>query len=154
MSAPSAHEDAIRRLAAFYSDAVNHHDHVRAASVYAPDGRLQMFEGPEFIGRDAVQEAMRQTFAAFSFMHQSCHSGLVDVSGAEARGRWSIFELSSKVDSTAISLFAGAYEDELVLLDDVWRFKRRRITVRMRSQIDAEKLKVLPAIPPEFAFLV
>ena len=137
-----ADEAAVRRLAACYTDAVNHDDPLRAASVYAEDGRLISFDGSEFAGRANLAEAFRATFAAFSFIHQVCHAGLVEVSGDRAVARWSVYEVNRKLEEDSLSIFFGTYEDEAVRLPEGWRFSRRQLRTTARARVETSQLKI------------
>ena len=64
----SSPEEAIRYLTAFYSDAINHHEPLRAASVYAQDGRLAPLDAPELVGRDAIAQAIQQSLAPLALL--------------------------------------------------------------------------------------
>src|SRR5688572_33074733 len=86
-------ENAIRRLVAFYSDAVTQLDAGRAASVYVEDGCVSI-AGAELHGRAAIEEGMRQTFAAFALLQLIAHGGLIHVDGDSAMARWSTIELA------------------------------------------------------------
>jgi SnoaL-like domain len=136
-------EHAIRRLTAFYSDAVTHLDAARAASVYTADGCVSIV-GTQIIGRAAIEDGMRQTFSAFALLQLIEHGGLICVEGARATARWSTIELGVRRESTALNCIAGRYEDELVRLPEGWRFKKRSFTLAGRAQIDTAKLQLNP----------
>jgi hypothetical protein len=143
-----ADENAIRRLTAFYCDAVAHQDPDRAASVYAEDGTLGVHGTEErIVGRKAIADTFRHTFATFSFMQQVAHAGLVDVAGGRATARWSIIEINRRLNEDALSVLFGAYEDELTKLDAGWRFSKRTIRVRTRTLIPISKFKLMPLVP-------
>lgn len=139
-------ESAVRRLTAFYCDAVNHHDPARAVSVYARDGQLVMPDGTQIIGREAIGEGVQRTLAAFSFIHQICHSGLIDIHGDHASARWSFLELARRIADPAMGMIIGTYEDDLVRTEEGWRFSRRRLHIGQRALIDLAKLKSFPAL--------
>jgi hypothetical protein len=134
-------ENAIRRLVAFYSDAVTHLDASRAASIYTHDGCISV-AGTEIIGQSAIEEGMRQTFSAFALLQLIAHGGLIDVDGDRARARWSTIELAVRRESMELSCIFGRYEDELVRLAEGWRFKRRTFTLAGRALLDAAKLQL------------
>jgi hypothetical protein len=136
-----ADEAAIRRLAAYYSDAVTHLDAARAASVYAVDG-LVAIAGHEIAGRGAIESGMRETFGQFSLLQLIEHGGLVEISGNEAMARWSTVELAVRQGAKALGVIFGRYEDQLVRLPEGWRFKRRSFTLAGRTQIESTKLQL------------
>lgn len=139
---PKADDDAaIRRLVAFYSDAVTNLDAGRAAAVYAEDGEVAI-AGQAIVGRQAIEEGMRQTFASFSLLQLIAHAGLIEIEGDEARGRWSTVELTVRHGATDVGCIFGRYEDELVRLAEGWRFKRRSFTMAGRTLIKTEKLQL------------
>jgi uncharacterized protein (TIGR02246 family) len=136
-------EAAIRRLVAFYCDAVNHRDPERAATVYAEDGCLSA-DGTDFVGRAVVAGVLGRLLVQYEFAHQIAHAALIEVDGDRATARWSIVEINSLVTSPGLSFFLGTYEDELVRLPEGWRFKRRTLHTIARSLLDPKKLKAFP----------
>jgi len=134
-------EQAIRRLVALYSDAVTHLDAARAASIYAADGCVSI-AGNEIVGRPAIEEGMRQTFASFALLQLIAHGGLIAVEGDRARARWSTIELAVRRDSTDLNCIFGRYEDELVRLPEGWRFRKRSFTLAGRALLDTVKLQL------------
>jgi ketosteroid isomerase-like protein len=136
-------ESAIRALTAFYSDAVTHLDAARAASIYADDGCVSI-AGAELHGRQAIQQGMRQSFAAFDILQLIEHGGIVEVEGDSARARWSTVELTIKRGASQLNVIFGRYEDELARLPEGWRFKRRSFTMAGRTQIETAKTQVNP----------
>jgi hypothetical protein len=122
----SSDESAIRSLAAAYSHAIARRDAAAAAAVYAEDGVLSAFFGPEIVGRDKVEEALRQTLAPLAFIVQTCASGLVEVEGDRARSSWSVIEWLQDTGKTDLGCCFGLYEDQLARRPEGWRFTRRR----------------------------
>jgi hypothetical protein len=153
-TAALADENAIRRLYAFYVDAANSIDFVRAASVYAPDAHLSVMGAPDIVGREAIGEALRQTFVTFEMIHQVCHAIVIDVKGDRAVGRCSIYELNFRPGETTMSMFFGGYEDQLVKRPEGWRFSRRDLRVRVRTMIETSKLKLMPSVPHGLEFSI
>lgn len=134
---------AIRRLVAFYSDAVSRLDAARAASVYAEGGCVSI-AGAELQGRAAIEQGMRGTFSAFSLLQLIAHGGLIDVDGDNATGRWSTIELGVRRDANEMSCIFGRYEDEMVRLPEGWRFQKRSFTMAGRTLIPTAKLQLNP----------
>lgn len=119
-------EFAIRNLAASYSHAVARLDHEPAAAVYADDGVLSAFFGPEIAGRAAIAEAFRQTFAPLAFLIQQCAAGMIAIEGDRARASWSVSEWFRNKDDDVLGCCFGLYEDQLVRSKTGWRFAHRR----------------------------
>jgi uncharacterized protein (TIGR02246 family) len=146
-------EAEIRRLVAFYSDAVTHLDAARAASVYADDGCVSIV-GAELHGRGAIEEGMRQSFSNFSLLQMIAHGGLVDVDGDRAQARWSTVELAVRRGSTELSCIFGCYEDQLVRLPAGWRFQRRTFTMGGRTLLPTAKIQLNAEFASALRFLV
>lgn len=139
MPTTNAHDDTpIRRLAAAYSHAVMRLDPVAAAAVYTEDGVLSAFFGPEIVGRPAIEEAFRQTFAPIKWITQSISAGVVDRVGDTARGSWTVVEWLQNRDQKGLACCFGVYEDQAVLTADGWRFKRRRFHPFYRGTVPSE----------------
>jgi uncharacterized protein (TIGR02246 family) len=134
-------DDAIRRLTASYSNAVARCDARRAASIYVEDGRVSI-AGRETIGRLAIEEGMRQSFAAFSLLQMIAHGGLIRVDGDEADASWSTTELAIRRGSDTLDIIFGRYEDRLVRSAEGWRFARRVFTLAGRTQVDTIKSQI------------
>jgi hypothetical protein len=117
---------AIRNLAAAYSHAVARLDGEAAAAVYAEDGVLSAFFGPEIVGRAQIAEALRLTLAPLDFIIQTCAAGLIDIQGDRARASWSVTEWYRTRGEGALGCCFGLYEDQLARGPEGWRFARRR----------------------------
>lgn len=137
-------ESAIRELVATYSDAVTHLDPARAASVYAADGCV-VIAGYETKGRDAIEQGMRQSFAAFDLLQLIAHGGLITIDGDRAQARWSTIELTKRKGAPDLGVIFGRYEDDLVRLAAGWRFGKRVFAMAGRMQIPAAKVQFDPA---------
>ena len=136
--------DAIRRITAFYSDAITHLDAARAASIYTEDGVVEIV-GVRTAGRDAIENGMRQSFAAFELLQLIAHGGMIDVDGDLARARWSTVELAIRRGSKDLNVIFGRYEDALIRQSDGWRFKQRVFTMAGRTQVQTAKLQLNPS---------
>jgi uncharacterized protein (TIGR02246 family) len=150
---PIEDDAAIRRLVAFYSDAVTQLDAARAASIYADDGCVSI-AGAELYGRAAIEEGMRQSFSAFALLQLIAHGGLVDVDGDTATARWSTIELAVRRDATEMSCIFGCYEDDMVRLPEGWRFKKRSFTLAGRTLLPMAKLQLNPDFAPTHPFAI
>ena len=145
-------EHGIRRLISSYCDAVGRLDAASAARLFAPDARVRIADFAELVGRDAIAEGLRQSFAATDFLHQRCGTGLIDVEGNSARARLSVFEVNRKPNQDALGMIFGFYEDEYARLDEGWRFFRRRYTLQLRALLPASKIQQVADFIPSSAF--
>jgi len=136
-------EAAIRRLTAYYSDAVTHLDAARGASVYAIDGRVKILD-LETEGREAIEAGMRQSFATFRFLQMIEHGGIIQLNGDRAIARWSTIELGIRHTSDQLNVIFGRYEDSLVRLEEGWRFQRRVFALAGRTLLETAKIKADP----------
>lgn len=134
-------ESEIRDLIAAYSDAVTHLDAARAAAVYAEDGCVVIM-GRETRGRAAIEQGMRDSFAAFELLQLIAHGPRISICGDEAEARWSTIELTIRRGSRQLGVVFGRYDDALVREDSAWRFRRREFTMAGRTLADAEKLQI------------
>jgi len=150
---PISDDAAIRRLVAYYSDAVTHLDAVRAASVYADDGCVSI-AGAELYGRAAIEEGMRQSFSAFALLQLIAHGGLIDADGDQATGRWSTIELTVRRGATDMSCIFGCYDDQMVRLPEGWRFRKRSFTMAGRTLLPTAKLRLNPDFGPTHHFSI
>jgi SnoaL-like domain len=145
-------EQAIRRLISSYCDAVGRLDAASATRLFAPDARVKIADFSELVGRDAIAEGLRQSFAATDLLHQRCDTGLIDVEGARARARLSVFEVNRKPNQDAFGMILGFYEDEYARLTEGWRFYRRRYTLQLRALVPASKIQQVADFIPSAVF--
>jgi SnoaL-like domain len=145
-------EYGIRRLISSYCDAVGRRDAAAAARLFAPDAHVRIAGFPELVGRDAIFEGMCQSFAVTGFLHQRCDSALIDVEGNRARARLSVLEANRKPNQDALGIIFGVYEDDYVLLDEGWRFSRRRYTLQLRTLLPTSKIQQVADFIPSVDF--
>lgn len=145
-------ESAIRRLVGLYCDAVNRSDPEAAGDLFASDARIRIDRFPELNGADAIRAGFRQTFGHFGFVRQQCDVALIDVAGGSARARIQVIEASHRAGEQTVSLIYGFYEDEYVLLEQGWRFYRRRYTMQFRTLLEAKKLQLAEGLDLAFKF--
>ena len=118
-------KQAICELAAAYTDAVNRMDWDAMAEVYCETGELRLGDAPAIVGRDAILDAFEQLMHHDrDYVFQMTHSGLVEVNGSTARGRWWFSELKKPTDGPPEYLF-GVYEDRMDRTEAGWRFASR-----------------------------
>lgn len=125
---------AIRALVARYVDAVMFRDDVRWQETWAEDGVWNLM-GHEVRGRSAIVSTWRAAMAGFPFVFQVAHSGVVELEGDEASGRWTLSELVETADGTRM-LTLGLYHDRYRRLPEGWRFASRRLEVRYQGPPD------------------
>jgi hypothetical protein len=137
-------ELAIRRLVAIYSDAITCRDPAAAATVFAEDGVLHAFSGPEVVGRDNIREALGGRSRARSdaeapsvatapaepgFSIQLTRFVAVDFHGDTANGRSYYLEFSRGPERDSVGRYStGVNEDTYVRTPEGWRIARRRLT--------------------------
>jgi hypothetical protein len=124
-------ENAVRSLAAAYSDAVNRRDPEGMAAVFAPDGIIEKpGYGDPVQGVEKITKRYRRLQRERDFLCQMIYSGIVEINGDRANARWWFGELKKPVDSDDWLYMIGCYQDEVVRLDIGWRFARRcQVTV-------------------------
>src|SRR3546814_5094944 len=116
---------SIYELAAAYTDAVNRMDWAAMAQVYCETGELRLGDAPAIIGRDAIRNAFERLMCHDrNYVFQMTHSGLVEVDGSTARGRWWFSELKKPTDGPPEYLF-GVYEDRMDRTEAGWGFDRK-----------------------------
>jgi ketosteroid isomerase-like protein len=147
-----AAERAIRRLISLYCDAVRRGDPDAIGELFTPDARVRIAELPERVGRQEIVEGLRRTMAGFSYLHQTCDTGLIDVEGELARARHGVIEANRPNGAEALNVIFGAYEDEYRLSEAGWRFHRRRFGLQFRVQLAAAELQQFSQFAPGFAF--
>lgn len=114
----------IRNLVARYAHAVGERDEAAWSSTWAADAEWHIL-GQTHTGREAIVGFWKRAVAGFPFILQQASSGLVEVDGDRARGRWSVTEWANDADGSGRATF-GTYHDEYRRLDQGWRFQVRR----------------------------
>ena len=147
-----AAESAIRRLVSLYCDAVARRDPDAVAVLFTPDARVRIADLPERVGQQEIVEGLRRTMSAFSYLHQKCDTGLIDVNGGSARARLGVLEANRTNGADGLNLIFGFYEDEFMRLEDGWRFHRRTFTLQFRTVVPTSEIQQLPEFIPAFAF--
>ena len=143
-------ESAIRRLIARYSDAVSRKDADAIGPLFTPDARVTIADGPVRIGTREIVDGLRRTISGFSFLHQKCDTGLIDVDGESARARIGIFEANRQLGADSLSLIFGTYEDEFRRFQGEWRYHRRRFTLTYRVVVPAAQIEHFADFRPAF----
>ena len=86
-------------------------------------------------GVDAIVEYWVGAVDAFDAIVQMAHNGQVTVDGDRASGRWYISEHTQRRDGTT-GLLLAYYDDTYAVVEGVWRFTNRVITVLYRGPGD------------------
>jgi hypothetical protein len=143
-------ESAIRRLISGYGDSVSRRDPDSVRALFTPDARVRIADGAERVGHEAIVEGLRRTLSAYSFLHQKCDTGLIDVVGDHARARLATFETNRLSGTDSLAMIFGTYEDEYMLFGKEWRFHRRRFTLQLRTVVLVSEIQQLPDLVPAF----
>lgn len=133
-AATLADERAIERLIARYADAVNRRDGEEWAALWTEDGVWKAF-GHSFEGRDRVFATWSGAMQGFRFVFHVIHSGVIDVRGDVAHGRWTVSEQLQSANGEP-SLLLALYHDDYRREKDGWRFARRELEVRYQGPPD------------------
>lgn len=129
-SAQAADVIAIQHLAVGYAEAVSRGDVDEAVQVFAPDGVLASPTTEDAVGPSAIAAVVKSTIAGLDFVFQTVHLGLVTVDGDRAFARFPITEWARRSADERGIQFLGFYDDDLVRLEQGWRFSRRRLVPR------------------------
>lgn len=91
-------------------------------------GELGCFEG-----RDRIHRFFQNMPNVMSFaVHHVTNSAVnVDSTARRATGRWYLLQAATTVENNSAVWLMARYEDELVHLDDTWKFQR--VTLRARA---------------------
>lgn len=143
-------ENAIRRLISTYCDGVAQRDADAACLGFAPDVRVRIAHLPERIGHEAAVEGLRRTLSGYTFLHQKCDTGLIDVMGDHARARLGVIEMNQAIGGDSLFLMTGFYEDEYVLLAEGWRIHRRHFTPQIGMTLPASSVQLFPDFVPAY----
>ena len=122
---------AIRELIDRYCYAVNERDWPVLESCYTEDAVWDVGKPLNFRleGRKAIVEMASTKISEEDFVVQTSHATVVWLDGAKARAHSTIKEVvRSKGGAAGIQILA-TYADELVKLDEEWRFKVRTYRV-------------------------
>jgi ketosteroid isomerase-like protein len=145
-------EIEINRLLAAYSHAVMRLDPVASAAVYTENGVLSAFNGPDIVGRAAIEAAFVATFTPVRFLIQNCGASVIEVDGDTARASSSVSEILQMKNGEQLSCCFGNYDDVLVRTADGWRFARRRFNPFFRGNLQSDGKKYAdPAAPHTYA---
>jgi len=125
--------EAIQRVIARYTDAINRRDFAVLDEVFAPDGvwnvdagdgRVFRFEGPQ------IRAGISGLVGNSAFTVQLASLPVIEIDGDRARSRCMLFETLEQPAIGARFQNFGLYEDELSKLDGRWVFQSRRFTMK------------------------
>jgi uncharacterized protein (TIGR02246 family) len=118
-----------RSVIAAYSDAVMCRDATAAASLFAEDAVLSAFDGPDVVGRTAIETALRRRLEGGSegFAVQMTMTIGVSGQGDRAVARSHYLEISSPGLGATGRLSMGSMADELSRGPTGWRIQRRTL---------------------------
>ncbi|HEX7856371.1 MAG TPA: nuclear transport factor 2 family protein [Sphingobium sp.] len=133
--------DAIRRLLALYCDAVSRRDPDAISSLFTQDAVVTIADGADRIGPAEIVEGLRRAVSVFSYLHQKCDTGFIDIDGERASARVNILEVNRLGDSDSVTMICGVYEDDFRVDDGAWRFCRRRFTLQFRTVLAAREIE-------------
>jgi ketosteroid isomerase-like protein len=127
-------ERAIEALIARYADAVNRRAAEDWEALWTRDGVWSAF-GQSFEGRDAVVGTWKAAMQGFRLVFHVIHSGVIELDGDNAHGRWSISEQLQSTNGTPGTLLA-LYHDDYRREREGWRFARRELEVLYQGPPD------------------
>jgi hypothetical protein len=145
--------DSIRRLLSLYCDAVSRREPDAIGALFMPDAVVTIAHFPDRIGRPAIIDGLRRTISKFTFLHQKCDTGLIDVAEDQAWARIGVLEINRATDSPErLNLICGTYEDEYRRDSGGWGFQRRRFTLQFRTLLQASAAEEFPPFVPHRPF--
>jgi hypothetical protein len=106
-------ELSVRTLIARYADSVNRRDPDDWANLWTEDGV-------------AVVGAWSAAMNGFSFVFHVAHSGVVEVDGDRAKGRWTVSEQLVNTQGQP-GLLLALYHDDYRREAGAWKIARRRL---------------------------
>jgi ketosteroid isomerase-like protein len=120
----------IEALRGEFTDAVMMRDYDRGASLFTPDGVLQMPNVPvELAGREQIRVAGERLQGLWEYFVQTTHPGVIQLDGDTASGRAYMSELGRGRDGRS-ELNYAIYHDRYQRTGDGWKFTERVYEVR------------------------
>ena len=115
----------IEALRGEFTDAAMMRDRARLASLFTPDGALQMPNIPaELVGREQIRAGGERLQAQWEFFVQTTHPGTIQLDGDTATGRAYMHELMRLRDGSSHVNYA-IYHDRYQRTPDGWKFAER-----------------------------
>jgi ketosteroid isomerase-like protein len=136
-----ADELGIRNLVSCYADAVNRRDLQLWRSTWAPHAEWHI-AGKGLAGREAICQYWEAAMGGFEGVIQMVAQGTVAISGDQAEGVWTIWEVGLR--GGAGSLVVGSYADRYAKVASGWSFNARAFTVCYRGALPAGTFSPFP----------
>ena len=147
----SADEEAIKRLYASYTDAVNRRDPAGMAAVYAEDVEFVITQhehlgmGKPILGREKMLKGATRLMQDRDHVFQILHSTLVELDGDRAKSRCWFSEVKKPVGRNWEYGFL-VFQDEAVKLPEGWRIARRNVASLLRRELSATEFETWPFV--------
>jgi ketosteroid isomerase-like protein len=120
----------IEALRGEFTDAAMMRDRARLASLFTPDGALQIPSIPaEMVGREEIRTGGERLQSQWDFFVQTTHPGTIVLDGDTATGRAYIQELARTRDGRQ-GLNYAIYHDRYQRTGDGWKFTERVYEIR------------------------
>jgi hypothetical protein len=136
-AAALADEAAIRRLGAAYADACSRLCPADVACLFAPNATMGMAGGKVAPGNKILKN-FEIVLGRQEFLLQTLHSGLIELCGDTARGRWWMSEILRARGEDRYKVNHGFYEDTYVRTAAGWLIQSRLFTLRLTTPLPAE----------------
>ncbi len=136
-----ADELAIRDLVSRYADAVNRRDLQLWRSTWAEQG-VWHIGGRAIAGREAICGYWEDAMRSFEGVIQLVAQGTLSLSGEQAEGVWTIWEVGLRAGTG--SLVVGSYADSYSKGASGWSFASRSFTVCYRGELPAGTFSPFP----------
>jgi hypothetical protein len=118
----------IHELYARYAHCFDAEDAEGYAAVFAPDGRFVRPGLPDLVGTQALVDFVHERHAATPGVSHHVSNLLVEETAGGVRGRAYVLVLRVVAGEPLILRNLGLYDDELVQVDEAWRFNTRTFT--------------------------
>ena len=108
-------------------------------TLFTEDGVWDGGEMGLFAGREALHKFFTHMPNVMSFAIHHVTNSAVEVNddATEARGRWYLMQTATLKESNEAVWLAAQYDDELVCVDDAWRFRRVKLMSRFYTTHEA-----------------
>lgn len=108
-----------------YASCIDEKDWDRLAGCFVPDVTAVLAGGPELVGFEAVEEAIRTALSAYDRTHHLIANAEVDLGGDRARLRANL--TATHVTGSDKFVVGGVYHEELVRTTEGWRISRHEL---------------------------
>jgi hypothetical protein len=120
-------ESAVRKLNAYYCDAVMRRDGELWRSLWHTDARW-FFLGEWIEGREAIFSRWQQAMAGFPVVYHRASGEIIDVNGEAAHTRVYVDEQIIDAKGNALHI-VGVYNDDVVLHNGKWLYASRHFSL-------------------------